>query len=465
MIPLNARNSRLLMKWNLRGLSACVARLRRGVWEFSEPVESARTDFQGALDELLERLAARGLSNLPRRTDLFSDHVIAAELKLPIDPARPRPRSEMTEIVRWELDPLIMERIAGHPLGEILVERGRFEAHDVQSVLAEQTERRAGAALARGRHRFGALSLELGLIDREQLEECLTLQQRYREFGESCLCGFQGRRSQVASAPGKFAWMACGVDAARAEEWRAALAERGLRLERIFPLPVEHAALHWNELGPRVLEQQAEALPETVSIDMRPEAPPRLRRPSNLAAAALLLLLISLGLGEAALATLNDGTDSRLARARTELSELKESLRRYDGIVRRTAGVRESLERQRSDLRAVEERTRFLQEAILARRTFIETFLASLGECASEDLVIDRVRETRDGQIVILGFALHDTAVQWFARELLRLNSGAGLLVKDKNVRLAEGRLGLMGYAFDLTLSLSDPAGPQEATR
>lgn len=195
---------------------------------------SRAVSFAAGLGEVLAQTGGR-----PRQAVLATVSALAALLDLPVEAEHPKPAREMEGLVRWELEPLMAEQIGLWNLGALLEGRGYLDADGRAAVVTELAQRHAEAnALgARGGQppiRFGEAALALGLVRREQVEECLALQTQLQNIDDQVVCAWAPRG--LTADRGRALWLAAGMGMAVQSRWIEACQRHGLRLEAIVPL-------------------------------------------------------------------------------------------------------------------------------------------------------------------------------------------------------------------------------------
>lgn len=208
-------------------LQAVIASVEDGVLSVSKPVESSAIVFKEAVADVVEQLQQTG-ATIPKCAMLLTPSVVLALLNLPVDPAQPRTDDEMRELVRWEMEPLLAQQIGLWSIGAILQGRGHIDQSQREAIMA-----RSRIAGTRGGARFGELAVELGLVNRSQVDEALELQTLLQEVDQELDCGWV-----VAAADemqGGSGWLACAVSRGLRERWVQAFELNQLQLDYLYP--------------------------------------------------------------------------------------------------------------------------------------------------------------------------------------------------------------------------------------
>jgi hypothetical protein len=167
---------------------------------------------------------------------MMAPGVVSALLDLPVEPSKPRPPTQMQELIRWELDPYFSEFNDLWNIGAILQGRG-FLTPELRHEIAVELELRhsdmgGGLSLIR----FGELAMEMGSVTRNQLDECLASQERMVTQDVTLTCGWHlqqwgGDEDEEA----QHAWQVCGIANFRRKQWVGLLAQQGVKLGWFFP--------------------------------------------------------------------------------------------------------------------------------------------------------------------------------------------------------------------------------------
>lgn len=217
----------LLLAWDVGGLHAALADGCTPDARMLGQAFSGEGRLRAALAAVLEQLAAQGLAR-PRQVFLAARHVLPIVADLPVAPDKPRPRAQMRELVQADLEPALAEFGSLWSMGALMQARGLLDANERQRISQEEASRRQNR---QSQLRFGEIALEIGLIEREGLDECLDLQAELQNLEASVAAGWLGRTEERQAL-----WLVCGVGERVYREWREALAEAGLRLAAVLPL-------------------------------------------------------------------------------------------------------------------------------------------------------------------------------------------------------------------------------------
>jgi hypothetical protein len=217
----------LLLAWDVAGLRAAIVRGDRQHCEIVAQARSREAYFATALAEAAEQLQRQG-HTLPRRAALAARHLCPAALNLPLNPDKPRPDAQMRELLRSDMEPALAEFGGLWTMGALLFTRGHLSAADRDRVMEEEASRRQDR---RSPLRYGETALEMSLIDRTALNECLELQESLQYLDGELMSAWKGRLEN-----GEKYWLAGALAGRQYRQWSEALAARGLRLDTVLPL-------------------------------------------------------------------------------------------------------------------------------------------------------------------------------------------------------------------------------------
>ena len=222
--------------FSLRG--AVLARVDAGI----EVLHQARIEqvaMADAVADLVAALKSDGWSG-GGAAILLSPAVLSTLMELPVNPKKPRPVVQMLELVRWEVEPLLMQHMTRWSVGHLLVGQGYMTEKQAQAVMdMQQGKPNAGNAMALtdkfSLRRFGDLAEEMGFIKRSQLNACLTGQEWLKADDEQIECGWTAQGA-VEDIPGSFNWLVGCVNKSLLQRWTDVFARQGIKLKSLYPL-------------------------------------------------------------------------------------------------------------------------------------------------------------------------------------------------------------------------------------
>ena len=202
--------------------------------EFEAVGQSRATEFSTAVGEVLEQLRSQVRKRLPKKAALITPSAVVALLDLPVNPEKPRPKAQMSELVRWELEPIFAQQNEIWSIGALLMGRGYIDAAQRREIVTE-LELRGGSGAGRSTVRFGEAALDLGFATREQIDECLALQEGLVLFDDEVVSGWSPQAVTQEEEREQFSWLAVGVGDAMRKQWVAAFRRHGVFLRWIYP--------------------------------------------------------------------------------------------------------------------------------------------------------------------------------------------------------------------------------------
>lgn len=192
-----------------------------GVFSIGQPVASRAVDFRGAIGEVLDGLRRAHKGRLPRQAVLITPSAASKLLFLPVDP-RKQGKAQMGELVRYDLEELLMQQNEIWSLGGLLMGRGYLSP--------EQRRAMEDSADRRGRPGAGAYK---GSVSDEQLQECQDLQAQLGADNEDLFIGHVPQRADEEAEI--FPWWGVGVGVGIRGRWAAAFAKHHIFLAWIYP--------------------------------------------------------------------------------------------------------------------------------------------------------------------------------------------------------------------------------------
>jgi outer membrane murein-binding lipoprotein Lpp len=195
--------------------------------------ESTQLDMMSALAEMRKQIS--GKTACPKEAVLMAPGVAVGLLDLPVEPDKPRAPAQMRELVRWELDNLVGEISDQYSIGAVLVGRG-YITHEQRQNTAIELEIRRSASRGGGLTRFGDTAIQLGYIQRDQLDEALAIQEKLVLLEVTLECSWHLHLYTEEDGQQTYGWLACGVSRAKRDQWASAFKRNGLKLKGIFPL-------------------------------------------------------------------------------------------------------------------------------------------------------------------------------------------------------------------------------------
>jgi hypothetical protein len=199
---------------------------------------SNNPDPQSALGEVLAQLGCEG-KDFPKEAILNCANVIPALLDLPVDDSSSLSSPKMLELVRWEMETLMSEQLSQWTIGWLLMGRGHLSEAQRDEILQEMTEDAQVSASRGGRApaRFGEEAIKREYVTREQLEECLALQENLFLLDDAIDCSWYPKPTDSSkNTSQKGLWSCTAISSAHRREWVNAFDYHKIRLNWIYPI-------------------------------------------------------------------------------------------------------------------------------------------------------------------------------------------------------------------------------------
>lgn len=223
------RLPRALLVFETTGFALRGAVARRtigGSLVLGAPARSAAPEFATAIGEVLAALRETTKKRLPKTAILVTPSVAGERLLLPVDPAKPRPRAQMHELVRWEIEEVFVRRNEIWSPGAILEGRGHIDP-----ALRQKLEQ--AAAASGGREHGALLDAYRRHVTPAQFEECLAIQESLAGLDEELSIGWSAQPG--ADEDGRFAWYCAGLGSGLRDRWAEAFRKNGVFCAWLYP--------------------------------------------------------------------------------------------------------------------------------------------------------------------------------------------------------------------------------------
>jgi hypothetical protein len=194
-----------------------------GSLDCGEPVMSDAPDFATAIGEVLEQLREHH-QRLPKSAVLVTPSAMSELLQLPVDPKKARPRAQMKELVRWEFEEIFVQQNDIWSLGALLQGRG---------YVTPEQRRELESAATSSRDHGSLVNAYRDLVSREQLEECLTMQEPLMAMDDELMIGWSPLSGE--SEEGRFAWYCAGTSDGLCAQWVQAFKKHNVFCSGIYP--------------------------------------------------------------------------------------------------------------------------------------------------------------------------------------------------------------------------------------
>lgn len=202
---------------------------------------SQQVEFPAAVDELLSLLRQQGWQG--KETILLTPAVFSTLVELPVSPREPRPALQMQEMIRWELEPMLLQHNMLSSVGQILQKLGYLNEFQTQEILErQQNQHKESQSSHIGSYafkRYCELAIDMGYITPAQRDECLAKHAWLRSEDEDFLCGWRPllRKEPEDELLGdvSYTWLASGANKGMVQHWEAAFAAGNVILEAVYP--------------------------------------------------------------------------------------------------------------------------------------------------------------------------------------------------------------------------------------
>lgn len=195
-----------------------------------------------AFSQVLNSLRTKGWKG--KDVIILTPSVMSAMIELPVSPRKPKPVEQMHELVRWEVEPLLMQHQLQWTLGQLMESHGYLSAEQVLEINQTQKQQRLEMSKAdrQAGKRFGELALELGYITRDQAQSLFVIQDWLRGEDDEVMCGWSAQ-GEVDDAPGVWNWLTTATYQSILDKWRELCDEYQLSLVGLMPLTGNSVAL------------------------------------------------------------------------------------------------------------------------------------------------------------------------------------------------------------------------------
>ncbi|AFJ01443.1 hypothetical protein Q7C_264 [Methylophaga frappieri] len=211
----------------------------------SAEAEADHLDPAEAFEHVLLSVRQQGWKG--KHVVVLTPSAMNAIIELPVSAKKPKPVEQMHELVRWEVEPLLMQHQAQWTLGFLLELHGMLsheqivEINDIQKRQAKNT----GAPRSVDRtptKRFGELAMDLGYVSREQVQSLFVVQDWLRDEDDEVQCGWSAQ-GEVDDAPGVWNWLVSAAYSSSIQKWTTLCDDHDLTLLGLMPLTGNSLAL------------------------------------------------------------------------------------------------------------------------------------------------------------------------------------------------------------------------------
>lgn len=214
-------------------LSGAIVHFKGGQPELVATALSTKMNMQKSIEDIVTQFKQQKIKNVPKEAILASAEIVAGRVDIPVNSNKPKPKAQMHELVRWELESYISEIAPMWSVGALLEGYGFITSSQRQNASVElELSRDQGSKMIR----FGEMCIQLGYITREQLNEMMALQERLMSIDGRMDCAWQAQGGESSEAEGTDVWLGAGVFRHSRRQWVDAFARNSLKLNSMVPL-------------------------------------------------------------------------------------------------------------------------------------------------------------------------------------------------------------------------------------
>ncbi len=240
-------NKVMVCEWTGLSMQAAVFDRKGKRLQVLATAESQKIDPAVAFTEILSSLKTQGWNG--KHVIVLTPSVMSAMVELPVSPKKPKPINQMHELIRWEVEPLLMQHQLQWTLGQLMESHGMLSAEQVQEINQAQKAQKQEAGKGERGKRFGEIALELGYVTREQSQSLFVVQDWLRGEDDEVQCGWSAQ-GEVDDAPGVWNWLATATHQSVMDKWQELCQDYKLQLAGLMPLTgnsvalIDHAEKH-----------------------------------------------------------------------------------------------------------------------------------------------------------------------------------------------------------------------------
>jgi hypothetical protein len=174
------------------------------------------------------------------------------------------------------------------------------------------------------------------------------------------------------------------------------------------------------------------------------------------AALAALALLLAVGLAELVLQVRHSMIEAENEKVNKELKTINDAIARLQAKVDEVNKTKEAIKELQEDKKEGESAVSLLSVDLPKRNQTIISLLSELARSVSEDVVIDRIAEDPIYGFTINAWSLNEKSAQEFIKVFQVAVHPLGYKLKDITVSTQTGRLGLLGYSINFSVTTLD---------
>ncbi len=235
-------NNLMVCEWTGLSMQAATFTKSGKNLQVQATAESDSLDPTEAFSQVLNSIRTQGWQG--KQVVILTPSVMSALIELPVSPKKPKPVEQMHELVRWEIEPLLMQHQLQWTLGQLMESHGMLTAEKVHEInQAQKEQKQEGNRTDRQAiKRFGEMALELGYVSKEQAQSLFVVQDWLRGEDDDVQCGWSAQ-AEVDDAPGVWHWLTTATYRSVLTKWQELCEDNQLQLAGLMPLTGNSVAL------------------------------------------------------------------------------------------------------------------------------------------------------------------------------------------------------------------------------
>ena len=233
-------NNVMVCEWSGLSMQAAIFNKAGKKLQVQATASSESIDPAVAFSQILSSLRTQGWQG--KHVIVLTPSVMSALVELPVSPKKPKPINQMHELIRWEVEPLLMQHQLQWTLGQLMESHGMLTPEQVLEINQAQKQLKQDANKGERSRRFGEVALEFGYVTREQAQSLFVVQDWLRGEDDEVQCGWSAQ-GEVDDAPGVWNWLSTATHQSVLSKWHELCQDYKLQLEGLMPLTGNSVAL------------------------------------------------------------------------------------------------------------------------------------------------------------------------------------------------------------------------------
>jgi len=235
-------NTLLVCEWDGFTLNAAAFNKVGKSLEVIARAESDKLDPELAFAEVMASVRTQGWKG--NRLIVLTPSVLSTLVELPVLANKPKPIEQMHELVKWEIEPLLMQHQLQWTLGQLMESRGMLSNEQVAEINTIQKEKSQGATKFERQplKRFGEIALELGYVTKQEAQSLFVVQDWLRGDDDHIQCSWVAQ-GEVEDVTGVWHWLVTATHQSILTKWHELAEENALTLLGVMPLTGNSIAL------------------------------------------------------------------------------------------------------------------------------------------------------------------------------------------------------------------------------